>query len=68
MTFQKIASTLAKREGKKSQARIGDIRELLKSLVDWSSETIDNTEDPLAYLCERAGAKERTRIKKESGK
>lgn len=34
MTFQKLASLIAKREGKKSQARIGDIREILKILVE----------------------------------
>lgn len=33
MTLNKIASEIAKREGKKSQARIGDIREILKILV-----------------------------------
>ena len=30
MTLQKLASEIAKREGKKSQARIGDIREILR--------------------------------------
>jgi hypothetical protein len=38
MTFQKIASELAKREGKKSQAKIADIRELLSQLVKWDAE------------------------------
>lgn len=33
MTLQKLASEIAKREGKKSQARIGDIREILKLLA-----------------------------------
>lgn len=32
MTLQKLASDIAKLEGKKSQARIGDIREILKLL------------------------------------
>lgn len=33
MTLKKLASEIAKREGKKSQARIGDIREILKIIV-----------------------------------
>ncbi len=38
MTLNKIASEIAKREGKKSQARIGDIREILKLLVKQDME------------------------------
>ena len=34
MTISKLASEIAKREGKKSQARIGDIREILGVLTD----------------------------------
>ena len=34
MTIRKLASEIAKREGKKSQARIGDIREILGILSD----------------------------------
>lgn len=34
MTLNQIASKIAKLEGKKSQARIGDIREILKIMVD----------------------------------
>lgn len=34
MTLSKLASEIAKREGKKSQARIGDIREILGVLSD----------------------------------
>jgi hypothetical protein len=33
MTLNQLASLIAKREGKRSQARIGDIREILKILV-----------------------------------
>lgn len=33
-TIKALASELAKREGKKSQARIGDIREILGHLSD----------------------------------
>jgi hypothetical protein len=38
MTIQKLASEIAKREGKKSQARIGDIREILGILSDVAVE------------------------------
>jgi hypothetical protein len=38
MTIQKLASEIAKREGKKSQARIGDIREILAVLVQLDGE------------------------------
>lgn len=33
MTLQKLASLIAKREGKRSQARVGDVREIIKILV-----------------------------------
>jgi len=34
VTLNQIASKIEKIEGKKSQARIGDIREILKILID----------------------------------
>lgn len=34
MTINKLASLIAKKEGKKSQARIGDIMEILGILAD----------------------------------
>lgn len=43
MTIRKLASVIAKREGKKSQARIGDIREILSILSDmWYEEVTKN--------------------------
>lgn len=41
MTLSKLASEIAKREGKKSQARIGDIREILKNVFDVFAENVD---------------------------
>lgn len=44
MTIRKLATLLAKLEGKKSQARIGDLREVLSILSDMvyeSSEAMD---------------------------
>lgn len=38
MTLNKLASAIAKIEGKKSQARIGDIREILKIICTLDAE------------------------------
>jgi hypothetical protein len=38
VTLKDLASMIAKKEGKKSQARIGDIREILKLLVQIEEE------------------------------
>jgi len=38
MTLNQLASKIAKAEGKKHQATIGDIREILKIIVDLSFE------------------------------
>ena len=57
MTFQKIASQIALREGRKSQARIGDIREILKVLVDWEAEILfadPSAEGPIFALASLA--------------
>lgn len=56
MTIAQLASQLAKREGKKSQARIGDIRELLKLIVQLEIEHFDEDaqqDGPLIVLRER---------------
>lgn len=45
MTRQKLASVIAKRESKKSQVKIGDVREVLKILVELEAESI--AADPL---------------------
>lgn len=39
MTLKKLASTLALKEGKKSQARVGDIMELLAIMVQMEVDT-----------------------------
>lgn len=50
-TIKTLASVLAKREGKKSQARIGDIRELLGHLSDLFYEEFMSLEfDGKAHL------------------
>jgi hypothetical protein len=69
MTFQKIASELAKREGKKSQAKIHDVRELLKVLVQWDSEFSPLTiqDAPLTHL-ERLANREREKREARAAK
>lgn len=65
MTVAKIASEIAKREGKKSQARIGDIREILKVLVDMDVEALLLPSDsPLQALTDRAFKKYQKKSKK----
>lgn len=41
MTLRKLASEIAHREGKKSQARIGDIREILRIIVELDVESVE---------------------------
>lgn len=48
MTLQKLASAIAKREGKKSQARIGDIREILKIICTLDAEAGLATENQMS--------------------
>ena len=54
MTINKLASEIAKREGKKSQARIGDIREIIGVLSDILYEQyvcdMDENADQIAVL------------------
>ena len=38
MTLNQLASKIAKREGKKHQSSIGDIREILKIMVELEAE------------------------------
>lgn len=45
MTLRQLASTIAKLEGKKSQAAIGNIREILKVLISIEADLIVNGAD-----------------------
>lgn len=40
MTIRKLASLLALKEGKKKQARVGDVRELLKLLCEMEADAV----------------------------
>lgn len=68
MNRQKLASTIAQREGKKSQARIGDIREIIKIIeeiaVDEMLQNMDGESDTLHLLAARARAKAIKRLNK----
>ena len=44
MTLQKLATLIAKREGKKHEASIGDIREILKIIIDLELEAFNTME------------------------
>jgi hypothetical protein len=71
MTLNKLASLIAKREGLKSQASIGDIREILKIIVDIQSECMRSDvvlgEWPTLVISEQA-CKRNKRKKKASAK
>ena len=45
MTIRQLASTLAKLEGKKSAVAIGNIREILKCLINLEADRIVNGDD-----------------------
>ena len=58
MAMEKLASRIAKREGKRSQARIGDIREILKIIVEMQVEAVGNLAGgPIDALSERVAKK-----------
>lgn len=60
MTIREIASAIAKAEGHKSQARIGDIREILAILTDMSYRS----EEPIKAIIQLGIAREKRRRKK----
>lgn len=56
MTLQNLASKVAKLEGKKSQARIGDIREILKIITQIMGEEMQYAEESGGFVFKRNGA------------
>jgi len=62
MTVNELASRIAKIEGHKSQARIGDIREIIGILADLSYES----QEPLKAIIQ-SGIKRAKRKKKSDG-
>ena len=58
MNIRELASLLAKREGGKSEAKIGDVRELLRVFADLALELDKTVFDTLAdYAAKRANRK-----------
>lgn len=49
LSLQKAASLIAKREGKKSQTSIGNIREILKVIEDLESEALLANESDVGF-------------------
>jgi hypothetical protein len=56
MNLNKLASAIAKQEGKKHQASIGDIREILKIIVDFEAGSLVNvaSASPSRFIRARA--------------
>ena len=63
MTLRKLASEIARREGRRSQARIGDIRESLAVLCDIIFEAEEESADLLQMLYDNG--KKRAKRKKK---
>ena len=67
MTLNQLASKIAKIEGKKSQARIGDIREILGILADLvhslPEEKMNEPSDPFQILWKAGRARAKRRKK-----
>lgn len=61
MVINKLASEIAKREGKKSQAKIGEIREILGILCDIFHEDVDCTVINAFHEQGRKRAKKKTK-------
>lgn len=64
MTIRKLASLIAEKEGKKSQARIGDVREVLGILSDILFDDWDNCKNDVLYALLQNGTKRAKRQKK----
>jgi len=67
MTLNQLSVEVARREGKKSQVSIGNIREILRILCDIDSDYYLRQEHPVvsAYIAKRALLLAKRRKKKE---
>jgi hypothetical protein len=64
MTLNELATEIAKREGNKSQARIGDIREIIGILSDLSYNTPQTALDVLNMLVASGAKRAKMKAKK----
>lgn len=62
MNIKEIASAIAKVEGHKSQARIGDIREILSILADMSYKSTDPLQAIISLGIARAKRKKPSKV------
>lgn len=63
MTLNRMASVIAKREGKKSQVKVGDVREILRILVDLEQESASKA-SPIMFICRELVRREVPKKKK----
>lgn len=69
MTMNQLASAIAKLEGKKSQAKIGDIRESLKTLIFlMANEYVESGSSPTSDLIVEQTKKVIERVAKKKAK
>lgn len=72
MTIRKLASLLALKEGKKKQARIGEVRELLKLMCEMEADAVtldpNNTDSPLGAIHDQVNKIIERRAKKRAKK
>lgn len=66
MNIKEIASAIAKAEGHKSQARIGDIREILSILADMSYKSPDPLQAIIGLGIARAKRKKPSKVEMKS--
>lgn len=64
MTHQKLASMIAKLEGKKSQVRVADIREIIKILIKLENEAMENDTELVSSFIALEAAKKAIKPKK----
>lgn len=62
MNIKEVASAIAKVEGHKSQARIGDIREILSILADMSYKSQDPLQAIISLGIARAKRKKPSKV------
>lgn len=66
MTINELVQAIAKREGHKSQSRIGDIREIIAILSDMSYDSHDCISSIIKNGIKRANKRKNQKLKNEA--